>query len=66
MKVTINGEGRTMDEGGTISQLLERLGVSPAGTAVAVNGTIVPRDDHDARTIAEGDAVEILRPIGGG
>jgi sulfur carrier protein len=66
MNVTINGERKTIEAERTVSQLLDRLGVQPIGTAVAINGAIVPRDEHDARVIADGDIVDILRPIGGG
>jgi sulfur carrier protein len=36
------------------------------GVAVAVNGAVVPAGAWDSRALAPGDAVEIVRPFGGG
>jgi len=66
MKVMINGEERMLEENRVIADLLDMLCVPRPGTAVAINGAIVPRNEHDVRTISDGDRIDILRPIGGG
>lgn len=66
MKITINGEQKTIEQERTISQVLDMLRVPRAGTAVAINGAIIPRDRHESHVVAEGDRIDILRPIGGG
>ncbi len=66
MKITVNGETKTIDPDTTIAALLKELGIPLAGTAVAVGEEIVPRGEHGQRTILEGERVEILRAIGGG
>jgi len=66
MKVIVNGEQKVLDGEQTIAQILEMLCVPQPGTAVAINGAIVPRNEHDGRAISDGDRIDILRPIGGG
>ena len=36
------------------------------GVAAAVNGEVVPRAQHSAHRLAEGDRVEVIRAVGGG
>jgi sulfur carrier protein len=52
----------------TIAELLAARGVDPAARflAVAVNGAVVRRAEWPNRTLAAGDAVEIVRPLSGG
>ncbi|MBN1282779.1 MAG: sulfur carrier protein ThiS [Proteobacteria bacterium] len=66
MQIIVNNEQRTIDEGRTIAQMLDMLRVPRAGTAVAINGSIVPRDEHERCAVCDGDRIDILRPIGGG
>lgn len=64
--VTLNGQPRELAADLTIEKLLQELGVPRPGTAVAINDTIVPRDQHASHAITAGDRVEVLRAIGGG
>ncbi len=66
MDATINGEPRTVDAGTTIATLLAELGVEARGIAVAVNEQIVRKSAFDGHTLADGDAVEIIRAVAGG
>ena len=66
MKFIINGKEQEGSAELAIAQLLEQLGIPRAGTAVAINGAIVPRDEHEGREILDGDRIDILRAIGGG
>jgi sulfur carrier protein len=66
MKIVINGNEREVAEETIVAKLLLDLAIPPAGTAVAVNGAIVPQVEHESRIVAEGDRVDVLRPIGGG
>lgn len=61
----VNGKTRTLDEGTTVNQLLEKLGLHTAVCAVEVNKAIVRKPDRDA-PLAEGDTVEIVTLVGGG
>jgi len=40
--------------------------VSPRAVAVEHNGVIIERDEYARTTLGEGDAVEIVRMVGGG
>ncbi len=66
MQVTINGEPREIKEGTTLQGLLLELEIQTRGTAVEINREIIPRAAHGERAIAEGDAIEIIRMVGGG
>ena len=45
---------------------LEGLGVSPRAVAVEHNGVIIERDAYATTILDDGDAVEIVRMVGGG
>jgi len=66
MQITINGRLKRIGGARTISRLLEELRIPKPGTAVAQNGAIIPGDRHETQLVAEGDRIDILRPIGGG
>ena len=66
MEITVNGQARAVAEGTSVAALLEALEVSAHATAVEVNRELVPRSRHAARTLTEGDAVEIVTLVGGG
>lgn len=63
--LTVNGEAvRTGAR--TLADLVTSLGYDAASIATAVNGDFVARGARAARTLAEGDAVEIVAPRQGG
>jgi thiamine biosynthesis protein ThiS len=64
--VTVNGEGRSLPTGCTVSQLLQMLGLDPARVAVEKNLDVVPRKTYDSAQLGAGDAVEIVTFVGGG
>lgn len=66
MRITVNGEPRDLDGPATVAGLLELLEVPREATAVEVNRVLVPRSQHAARALADGDAVEIVTLVGGG
>jgi len=66
MRVTVNGTERTMDEGSTVADLLEQLGMNRDGVAVAVGRSVVPRSQHDQRVLVDGAKIEVIRAVGGG
>ncbi len=66
MDITLNGEPRQLAAPTTISSLLEAEGLAGRRVAVEVNGTIVPRGQHEAHALADGDQVEIVHALGGG
>lgn len=66
MQILVNGEGREVEAGWTVSDLLDSLGMERNGLAVAVNMEVVRRGDYAKTAFSEGDEVEIVRAVGGG
>jgi sulfur carrier protein len=66
IRVRINGRDHHLEEGSTLGQLIEKLGIPPGGTAVELGGQIVPRSEYPETRLVEGQSVEIVRLVGGG
>jgi len=66
MQITVNGEIRDADEGLTVAALLGELALAGRRLAVEVNEDVIPRSQHPAHALREGDRVEIVHAIGGG
>ena len=66
MKVIINGQPRTVDDQASIASLLEHLGLPARQVAVELNRRLVPRSDHGAQALHEGDHLEVVTLVGGG
>jgi sulfur carrier protein len=64
--ITLNGRAQAIEPPENITALLQSLNVNPKQVAVAVNGEVVRRTDWPITTVTEGDAVEIVRAVGGG
>jgi len=64
--VTVNGERREFEQALPFEQLISRLGLAGKRIAIERNGEIVPRSQFGARSIAEGDKLEIVVAVGGG
>ena len=66
MIVTVNGTSRKLPSNTSIDALLKYLGVPSEGTAVALNGAVVPRKEHGKTTLCDDDVVEVIRAVAGG
>jgi thiamine biosynthesis protein ThiS len=66
MKLKINGEDREVDDGLTLTALLNSLQIRPARVVVERNREIVPRESYHATLINDGDTLEIVHFVGGG
>lgn len=66
MRATVNGTPRDLPGEITVAALLEMLGSTRAGIAVARNEQVVPRCDYDSDRVCEGDRVEIITAVAGG
>jgi sulfur carrier protein len=64
--VTINGKPRQIEADQTVRQLIEQLGLGNQAVAVEVNREVVPRREHAAAVLREGDVVELVTLVGGG
>lgn len=66
MRVTLNGQEKTVPDKATVAELLRLREVEPIRVAVEINEDIVPRRFFDSRVIREGDRIEIATFVGGG
>jgi len=66
MRLTVNGEERDFDAPLTVQELLGRIGLDSGKVAVERNLEIVPKSQHAAESLADGDRLEIVHFIGGG
>ena len=66
VSIRVNGEALEVSATETLLGLLNARGVPLEAVAVAVNGVVVSRSLLEERTLAAGDAVEIVRAVGGG
>ena len=65
MQVTVNGRPHTLPDMATVSDLTLLLNAQ-GRIAIEINREIAPRSQWTHRVLQEGDAVEIVRAIGGG
>ena len=66
MKIRVNGEEKEIENGLTVSRLLEELQIRPGRVVVELNRDIVSREAHGSTLLKEGDALEIVHFVGGG
>jgi len=66
IKITVNGENKTIDSVKTISNLLNDLNIDSRKIAVELNLEIIPKSAYNDITVAENDKLEIVAFIGGG
>jgi sulfur carrier protein len=64
--ITVNGERRHFEGALHFAQLVDRLGLTGKRIAIECNGEIVPRSQFTAKSIADGDKLEIVVAVGGG
>jgi sulfur carrier protein len=67
MDVFINDQKHSVNEQTTVAEMMKYMEVkSNKGLAVAVNETIVPRDDWQTTNLKDGDKVLMIRATSGG
>ncbi|WP_447588372.1 sulfur carrier protein ThiS [Aquipseudomonas campi] len=66
MHIQLNGEPCELPDGATVADLLERLQLTGRRVAVEHNLDIVPRSQHGATVLHDGDQLEVVHAIGGG
>ncbi len=66
MEIILNSKKITVDDGMTLSRVLEQQGIAPTGIATAVNGAVVSRDKRDSYTLTQGDNIVIIKAFYGG
>ncbi len=66
MNVVVNHRTVEVPEGAVLADVLASQGISPAGTAVAIGGSVVPRDRWGATVLSEGVRITVIRAVCGG
>ena len=67
--VTVNGEDRTVPDGYPLTAVLRDLEIDPedaTGVAVALNESVIRRQDWADVTLSEEDTVEVIQAQQGG
>lgn len=66
MQISLNGAQHTVPADSTLSFLLSEANLQAKRIAVEINQQIIPRAEHAAFKLSEGDQVEIIHAVGGG
>ncbi|HVA59975.1 MAG TPA: sulfur carrier protein ThiS [Mycobacteriales bacterium] len=66
MTILLNGVEHRLAAGTPVAAVVAGLGAPAAGTAVALNGEVLPRAAWAATALAAGDRVEVLTAVQGG
>jgi sulfur carrier protein len=62
----VNGKPRNIDEGLNLQSYLATIDVNMRFIAVGYNGQVIRKEDFEKVELNPGDALEIVRPVGGG
>jgi thiamine biosynthesis protein ThiS len=66
MRIFLNGEAREIADGTSILDLVAALTDDPRGIAIERNLEIVPKAEHAATMLVDGDRLEVVQFVGGG
>ncbi|AYA08988.1 MULTISPECIES: sulfur carrier protein ThiS [Enterobacterales] len=66
MNILVNDEPHQFSQPLTLLNLLNLLALNPAGSALAVNQVIIPRDNWPAHLLEDGDEILLFQAIAGG
>ena len=65
--IEVNGQAQQVAPGTTLLELVEQLALPPGqALALAVNRSVVPRQQWRERCMAANDKIDIVKAIGGG
>ena len=66
MELIVNGEVRQVDDEATVADLVVATGAPARGSAVAIDGVVVPKSRWHERQLAPGERVELVQAVQGG
>lgn len=66
MRIEVNGEGREIEPGATLEDLIRQLALAPERLAIEHNRQVVRRTDWPQTKLTGGDRIEIVHFVGGG
>ena len=62
----VNGKPREAEEDSSLEDYLIAFNVNLKFVAVGYNGQVLKKESYSGITLQAGDALEIVRPVGGG
>jgi sulfur carrier protein len=62
----LNGEPQAWLENTTLAHLAEVQALQKKRYAIEVNGSVIPKSQHGASMVQQGDRIEIVIAVGGG
>lgn len=66
MTIQLNGESHEVEEGTSVSGLLQKMDIRLNQVAVEINLEIMDKRDFETRMLKDHDRVEVMSFIGGG
>ena len=66
MRLMLNGRPQEVPDLATVAELARWLELPAFGSAIELNGEVVPRARHGASPLQDGDRLEVVRLVGGG
>jgi len=66
MKIVVNGEEKTFEDGTTLAGIIDKLGIADKVMAAAVNMEVIKKDSWSSFVPKDGDKIELLHFVGGG
>ncbi len=66
MKITVNGETKEFENGLSLQDIMQKLGIAEKVMAAAVNMEVVKKQEWQRFSPKEGDKIELLHFVGGG
>ena len=66
IEIVVNGNGQAYPGPLSVAELLHGMALAGKKVAVERNGEIIPRAEHGATLLADGDRLEIVVAVGGG
>ena len=66
MKIYVNDKPVELPDNCSLTEMLDAVGETKAGTAIAVNDAVVPAAKWDSLSLKEGDKVLLIKAAYGG
>ena len=66
INIEFNGKASQVEEKSTVADLLRFVKVESRFCAVELNLEIVPKDMYEAKSLSDGDKIEVVTLVGGG
>lgn len=66
MRIELNGSDHELADGTTVAELITAVVGTDRGSAVVVDGSVVPRSAWDTQPLAPGQRVELITAVQGG